>query len=297
MMKSPEKPLNILSFDVEDWYHPNLAASEHPPDHCPEDRVEAPTLRILNMLDETENRATFFVLGEVAQRFPQLVAEIAKRGHEIASHGYHHNLAYNSTRAQFETDLAKSVTVLTGITGTDILGYRAPSWSLGKATPWAWEVLHDLGFLYDSSIFPFHTFLYGDDKAPRFDYEIDLGEGRTIREIPPGVMEVLGRRVPYSGGFYFRVLPYEVIQAGIRHFNKRCKPAVLYLHPWELDVGQPRMKLPAKDRFIMYANIKKTEAKLLRLLRAQRFVSVAEYFGFTAASVPSQEIINQAEIG
>jgi len=278
------RPKNILSFDVEDWYHPNLAKEACLKNMPREDRVKDPTSRILNLLDETHNSATFFILGEVAERFPELVTDIVSRGHEVASHGFSHNLVYNYTRDQFETDIRRSLKTLSGVSGQGILAYRAPSWSIGETTPWAWQVLRDVGIVYDSSVFPFKTFLYGDDRAPRFDYPIAEGVPE-MREVPPSVMKILGQRLPFSGGFYFRVLPYSVIAAGIRQYNKLGKPAVLYLHPWEIDVDQPRLNLPVRDRFIMYANLNRTEKKLLRVLRDFHFVSIRDYF---AASRQSQ---------
>ena len=293
-MQPSDKLDNILSFDIEDWYHPNLAEKELLGGLTLEDRVEQPTFRILNMLDATDNRATFFVLGEVAERFPGLVLEIKTRGHEVASHGYKHNLVYDYTRDQFETDITKGLEILERVTEQKILGYRAPSWSLGKKTPWAWQVLHSLGIEYDSSVFPFKTFLYGDSKAPRFEYEIQLGNGESMKELPPSVMKIFGQRVPFSGGFYFRFLPYEMIKMGITQCNRNGNPAVLYLHPWELDPGQPRLKLAAKDRFIMYVNLKKTEDKLQRLLDDHRFVSIKEYFSQTGAE---NTIVTADEVG
>jgi len=291
-----EKINNMLSFDIEDWYHPNLAKTDCLRDITKEDRVKEPTLRILNLLDETKNSATFFILGEVAQRFPALVTEIANRGHEVASHGFCHNLVYNYTKDQFETDINKALKTLTDITGQEILGYRAPSWSLGKDTPWAWGVLHDSGFIYDSSVFPFKTFLYGDSSAPRFDYGIGLDGDRGIREVPPSVMRISGQRVPFSGGFYFRILPYQFIKAGIQQYNNLGKPSLLYVHPWEMDVGQPRLNLPARDRFIMYANIKRTEKKLRKVLQDYRFVSIKDYFDAAAPQSQSHDISLRVEV-
>lgn len=275
---------NLLTFDIEDWYHPNLADPDLLQKLEPEDRVEEPTLRILNMLDQTKNTATFFILGDVAEKFPKLVQEISRRGHEVASHGYRHNLVYDYTRVQFETDVARAVATLREITGQQVLGYRAPSWSLGKRTPWAWEVLHSLGFKYDSSLYPFATFLYGDNSSPRFAYDITVKEGVELREIPPSVAGIFGKRMPFSGGFYFRVAPYSYIKWGIRQCNRQGQPANMYLHPWELDVGQPRLKVSAVRRFLLYANIERTERKLLKLLREYSFVSIQEFFSFEEAT-------------
>ncbi len=268
---------NILTFDIEDWYHPNLANKEALAKLEMEDRVVEPTLRILNMLDDTENFATFFVLGDIAEKFPDLILEIVNRGHEVGSHGYRHNLVYNYTKIQFETDIKKSVSVLETAINKKIVGYRAPSWSFNEKTPWAWDVLHDNGFLYDSSMYPFKTFLYGCNESPRFKYKKELQNGKTFTELPPSVVECFGKRLPFSGGFFFRVSPALYVNWCIRRINKLGKPTVVYLHPWEIDVEQPRVDVSTKDNFILYANLHKTEKKLQTLLRRHSFISIAEY--------------------
>lgn len=276
---------NILTFDIEDWYHPNLADKHLLSGLTLTDRVEAPTLKILDMLAEADSTATFFVVGDVAEKFPDLVREIIRRGHEVGSHGYRHNLVYDYTKAQFETDLKASFDLLSNIIGDDVLGYRAPSWSLGKRTPWAWQVLKQAGFSYDSSMYPFETFLYGDNQSPRFNHEIALADGSRFREFPPSAADVFGKRLPFSGGFFFRVVPYSLIKAGVRQYNQAGHPAILYLHPWEIDPEQPRLKVDAKKRFILYANIEKTERKLRKLLHDLRFVSIRDYFGLAEEAV------------
>lgn len=283
---------NILTFDIEDWYHPNLANKEALAKLPAQDRVVEPTLHILNMLEETENKATFFVVGDVARKFPELLQEMLVRGHEVASHGFEHNLVYNYTKIQFETDIAQSLEAIEKAVGTAVLGYRAPSWSLNQATPWAWEVLAAHGFRYDSSMYPFKTFLYGSNESPMFDYEIEIQNGKTVREIPPSVVEMFGKRIPFSGGFFFRVLPVWFVDRCIARINKRYgKPAVIYLHPWEIDVDQPRLDVSAKERFILYANIAKTENKLRKLLKKRSFTSMKDYYSFdrneTSALQPS----------
>lgn len=281
---------NILTFDVEDWYHPNLADLEKLQDRKIEDRVLEPTLRILNMLDETQNRATFFVLGEVAEKFPELVKEIAYRGHEVASHGYCHNLVYNYTKSHFETDINQAIELLQTIINRKILGYRAPSWSLDKQnTPWAWEVLKAAGFVYDSSVYPYKTFLYGDMDAPRIPYDIVLEGKQFLKEMPPSVVEIFGKRVPFSGGFFFRMVPYRFIKWGIRQHNRAGYSAVIYLHPWEIDVEQPRLPVGVKKRFILYANISRTERKLRRLMNEFQFTTIQNYFGFEAQEPSPQK--------
>ncbi len=272
---------NILTFDIEDWYHPNLADKQLLQGITLEDRVVEPTLRILNMLDETRNTATFFVVGDVAEKFPELVREMAARGHEVGSHGYRHNLVYDYDKSQFKSDLRQALEALNRAVDSEVIGYRAPSWSLSrKRTPWAWEVLSECGFRYDSSLYPFETFLYGDNDSPRYSYEVALPDGEMFPQIPPSAAEVFGKRLPFSGGFYFRVVPYHAIKLGIRQYNRAGQPAVIYLHPWEIDVEQPRLPVAATRRFILYANLNKTERKLMRLLQDMKFTSIREHFGF-----------------
>ncbi len=269
--------MNLLTFDIEDWYHPNLVSHDSMDISKYEDRVVEPTLRIINMLAETNNKATFFVLGEVAMKFPELIQEIVKKGHEVGSHGYRHNLIYNYTKYQFETDINKSVKLLENTINQKILGYRAPSWSLNEKTPWVWEVLNAFGFEYDSSMYPYKTFLFGNNNSPRFEYDIELQNGSKIKEIPPSAAEIMKKRVPFAGGFFLRVAPVWYIDWCIKQYNELGKPAVIYLHPWEIDVGQPRLPLSKKDRFITYANLNKAEEKLFRLLKKFKFESIKNY--------------------
>ncbi len=275
---------NLLTFDIEDWYHPTLATYQKLIGQKVQDRVVDPTLRIINMLERTGNKATFFVLGEVAEKFPELVQEMIQKGHEVSSHGYAHDLVYDYTEYQFETDLSKSIDVLERAAGARVLGYRAPSWSLNDRTPWAWDVMSSFGLRYDSSLYPFRTYLYGDNWYSRFAYNIDLQGGGTLREIPPSAVEFLGRRLPFAGGFFLRVAPLPYINYCINQYNQVGQPAVIYLHPWEIDVDQPRLSLPAKERFILYANIERTETKLEKLLEKHRFQSISGYLDLDATT-------------
>jgi polysaccharide deacetylase family protein (PEP-CTERM system associated) len=282
---------NLLTFDIEDWYHPNLAHPEALAEMEMEDRVVEPTLRILNILDNTENTATFFVVGEIVEKFPDLVREILARGHEVGSHGHRHNLVYHYTKHQFETDISRSIQLLREATGRKILGYRAPSWSLDHdRTPWAWEVLADNELQYDSSLYPYKTFLYGSNEAPTTRYLVDIDDGRKMREIPPSAIELAGRRFPFSGGFFFRAAPLWYIFWCIRRYNAAGHPANIYLHPWEIDPGQPRVPVGPKDRLILYLNISRTERKLQRLCETFRFVSIREHLGLEQKSIEVQRM-------
>ena len=282
--------INIMTFDIEEWYHSNLTDLKALAKFKIEDRVVDLTLRILDLLDETKNSATFFVLGDVAEKFPELALEIINRGHEVGSHGYRHNLVYNYTKAQFEEDIRRSVDVLGKAINRKILGYRAPSWSFNESTPWAWDVLNENGFQYDSSMYPFKTFLYGCNESPMFKYKKELQNGSTLTELPPSVIDFWGKRLPFSGGFFFRVSPLWYVNWCIRRINKLGNPAVIYLHPWEIDVEQPRVDVSAKDNFILYANLRKTEMKLRSLLKQHSFVSMKKYL-----SLDQQELSAKKE--
>lgn len=271
--------LNILTIDVEDWYHPTLTGIDCPDDSLKgKDRVVNNTLKILDLLEQTKNFATFFILGEVAEKYPELVKEIAEKGHEVGSHGYRHNLVYNSTKQKFDADIKKSVEILEGITNQKIIGYRAPSWSLNEKTSWAWEVLHTFGFKYDSSLYPYKTFLFGNNNYPRFTYDIETGENFNLKEIPPSVIEIFKKRLPFSGGFFFRVSPYWYIKWCINQYKKAGMPTVIYIHPWELDMNTPCLSVGFRERLLLYVNKKNTEKKLYRLLNEYKFTSLKEYF-------------------
>jgi len=266
---------NILTFDVEDWYHPHLIPRDTRKQVRLQSRVVEPTLRILRMLADSGNQATFFVLGCIAEAFPDLVRRIQKEGHEVASHGYGHHIVHTQNRHEFIADLQKSKSVLTCILKEPVVGYRAPSWSLNDQTHWVLEELYKNGFRYDSSHFPFETFLYGSNAIPRFMHRVKLDSDRFIAELPPSVIQVYRRRLPFCGGFYFRLLPYWFVRFAVHWINRRDRePALLYLHPWELDPNQPRLLKKWPDRFIQYHRLETTERKLHHLLKDFRFVSI-----------------------
>lgn len=273
--------LNGLSFDIEDWFQVEnlkgrIAYSEW--DSC-DLRVVESTRRILAILDRHRTKATFFVLGWIAEKCPALVEEIASRGHEIASHGYNHELIYKQTPTEFETDLKRSVKVLSSITGGPILGYRAPSFSITPESEWALDVLAEHGFVYDSSVFPtsFHN-RYGFRDSGRFPFQFENG----LVEIPLSTVKLAGKNIPAAGGGYFRLYPYRWFRYLCQRLNSEGKPVIFYLHPWELDHGQPRMNIRRDYRFRHYVNLDKTERRLARLLEDFRFAPlcklVEEYF-------------------
>jgi polysaccharide deacetylase family protein (PEP-CTERM system associated) len=268
---------NILTFDLEDWYHGNFLDNND--QVHPVDRIVEPTLRIIDILRKTSNKATFFVLGCVADKHPELVKEVYREGHEIASHSYEHKFSYSRDRDRFATDVKESVDTLENIIGAKIYGYRAPYWSLYLETDWAWEVLRQNGLLYDSSLYPYRTYLYGDSTIPRFRFDL---HNCSLFEIPPSILEISKVRIPFCGGFYFRILPYRFVKWGISRTNQLDKqPAVFYLHPYEIDVEKPRSSQGIRNNFILHANIKRAERKLWSLLMDFSFVSIRDYYNLT----------------
>jgi polysaccharide deacetylase family protein (PEP-CTERM system associated) len=274
--------LNALTVDVEDYFQVTAFAKVVPReawDTYPL-RVVENTRRVLDLLDEFSVKATFFVLGWIAEREPSLVREIAERGHEIASHGYGHELVYDIGPERFREDLRRSREILEGITGSPVIGYRAPSYSITARSIWALDILIEEGFAYDSSIFPVHHDIYGMPGAERFTHIIrrEVGE---IWEFPltTWTPSLLGKQccVPVAGGGYLRLLPAGLIRRVFQGINERDRrPAVLYFHPWELDPGQPRMKACLKSRFRHYLNLHRTGDKLRRLLSGLRFGTMGE---------------------
>ena len=277
--------LNALTVDVEDYFHPNAMDGVVAPeqwDALPH-RVDANTRRLLELLDECDVRATFFVLGWVAERWPQLVSEIARRGHEVACHGFNHRLVYQLGPDHFRADVARARAVLQDVVGQPIAGFRAASYSIVASTLWALDVLIELGFTYDSSIFPIRHDLYGIPGFSRVPVRVQrpLGE---ILEIPPSTIRLLGRNWPVAGGGYFRLLPYWITRRALQRLNQREQRAgMVYVHPWELDVEQPRLAGPARARLRQYANLHRTEGRLRRLLREFRFAPIRDVFGLCAA--------------
>jgi polysaccharide deacetylase family protein (PEP-CTERM system associated) len=288
--------LNALTIDVEDYFH--VTAFER---HVRRDewgsyelRVAANTRRILDMLDEFGIKATFFVLGWVAEREPALVKEIALRGHEVASHGYGHQRVNTRSRGEFRDDIRRSKALLEDLAGAPVFGYRAPSYSISLDTLWAYDELLDAGYTYDSSVFPVRHDLYGIPHWPRFPFcvmkdsngEWKPFESSAIPEsnlypltanrlvvIPITTLSLLGKNIPIAGGGYFRLFPGFFTRWGLRRIN-RCegKAFVFYLHPWELDPGQPRIgNAGLKSRFRHYVNLGRTEARFRSLLEKFSF--------------------------
>lgn len=246
-------------------------------------RVEDNTARILDLFDEFGVRGTFFVLGWIADHAPGLVRRIADRGHDIACHGYGHQLVYDIGPDRFREDIRRAKGILEDQSGHAVSGYRAPSYSIVERSLWALDILVEEGFTYDSSIFPIHHDRYGIPGAPRFPYDIKRAKG-TIREFPLSTksFSLLGKELnfPVAGGGYLRLFPVGLIKRAFESINKAGHPVVLYFHPWEIDPGQPRVANPGwKSRFRHYVNLDKTESKLRTLLGALSFAPVAQVLG------------------
>jgi len=261
--------VNALSIDVEDYFQVAALARSVAPDTWTqrESRVEHNTDKLLRLLDERGIYATFFVLGWIAQHHSGLVKRIATAGHEIASHGFSHQLIYTQSPNEFRDDTKRSKDLLEELTGATVIGYRAASFSITRRSLWALDVLIDLGFQYDSSIFPIHHDRYGIPGASSEPGRVTAPSGRTLVEFPMSAASFGGVKIPVSGGGYFRLLPYWVTHAGLRQVNERhARPFVFYLHPWELDPGQPHIKVGWLSRFRHYTNLDHCEERLKRLL-------------------------------
>jgi polysaccharide deacetylase family protein (PEP-CTERM system associated) len=240
-----------------------------------EDRICRSGRLLLEILAASQTRATFFVLGYVAERHPALVREIQSAGHEIGTHGYSHTLIYRQTPAVFRDELQRSVRALEDITGERVLGHRAPFFSITNDSLWALDVIRDLGLRYDSSIFPVKNYRYGIADAPRWPHSRDA-DGKPLAEFPITTWRVMGVNVPVAGGAYFRIYPYILTRLALRSIARAGKPMVFYLHPWEIDPNHPRIDLPRHIAATHYFNLGSTEGKLKRLLQDFRFRPMSE---------------------
>lgn len=272
--------INALTIDIEEYFQVhNLEAVVSRDDWAGyESRVALGTGRILNVLAEAEVKATFFILGWIAEHHPDLVKRIHAQGHEIAAHGYGHHLVYRQTPDQFREDLRRSLEITEALTGEKILGYRAPSFSIIQESVWALDILRELGLRYDTSIYPARPLVhsrYGWPEAPKAPYQIREG----LWEFPMTVVRWLGRDFPIGGGGWFRHYPYWVTRAGLRQVNRAGRPAMVYVHPWEVDPGQPHLNTSRYKGYLHYHNLHKTEGRLRKLVRDFRFAPIREVLG------------------
>ena len=270
---------NAISIDVEDYFQ--VSAFEHTIDRKDwdqlEHRVSANVTQIIQLLKSADVKATFFVLGWVAERYPEIVKSIIEHGHELASHGYGHQRVSDLSRVEFKQDLIYAKEILENLSGVEIKGYRAPSYSIGKDNIWALEVLAETGHQYSSSIYPIQHDHYGYPDAPRFAFK-DTNTG--LIEIPISTMKFMNRLFPAGGGGFFRFYPYQITRKIIQRVNKLDnQPTIFYFHPWEIDPGQPRQdNAPLKSRFRHYLNLHKTEDRLTSLLQDFTWGRVDEVF-------------------
>jgi len=259
---------NAMTVDVEDYFQVSAFADvvKRSEWDSIEGRVEANTGRVLELFAAAGARATFFTLGWVAERHPALIRRIVAEGHELASHGLEHKRVSDQTAEAFRTDIRRTKRILEDVSGGPVVGYRAASFSIGAATPWAHRVLAEEGYKYSSSIYPVRHDHYGMPDAPRFAYRPDGAAG--VLEVPMTTVRLMGRNLPCSGGGYFRLMPYAIARRAIALVNKReHQPAVFYFHPWEVDPAQPRPSgISAKTRFRHYLNLGRMAGRLGELL-------------------------------
>ena len=268
---------NALTIDVEDYFQvAALSETIRPEDwNQHELRVEQNTHRLLDMFDTAGVKATFFVLGWVAEAVPGLVREICARGHEVASHGYSHQLVYEQTPEVFRQETVRSKAILEDQAQRPIIGYRAASYSITKESLWALDILAEQGFVWDSSIFPVKHDRYGIPGAERWPHRLTTPAGHELIEFPLTTLKIGPLNLPIAGGGYFRLYPYAFSRAGLARVNRADEqPFIFYLHPWELDPGQPRIKASWKSRFRHYNNLDKCEGRLKQLLKDFEFDTV-----------------------
>ncbi len=267
--------VNALTIDVEEIFQVHALSDvvkvEDWDGFAPS--VESNTSIILEMLKENDTKATFFCLGWIAQRHESLIRRICEDGHEIACHGYSHQVIYNQSPDAFREDVAESKKIIEDITGEPVLGYRAPTYSITEKTLWALDILEELGFAYDSSIFPVHHDNYGIPSAPRFPYRI---EGRNLAEFPISTIKLGNLNLPVAGGGYFRLFPYKLTKLGLKSVEREGKPFIFYIHPWEFNPDSLKVAgLSALSSFRTYINLSRTQGRFRKLISD---------FSFTTAS-------------
>ena len=272
-MVDKTQPLNAFSVDLEDWFQ-GLTSTNSQTDLWPEleSRVVPATKLLLAILREHKVLATFFTLGHIADHHPVLVEEVAAAGHEIAVHGYWHRFVSRMTRDEFAQELDLALAALFKVTGEQPLGHRAPYFSINAGTPWAFDVLESRGIQYDSSVFPTRNMLYGYPEAPRFPCRLgDGASGHSLVEFPVSTARWLGINWPIGGGFYVRALPYPFIRSGIEQLNHQGHPAIMYVHPWEIDTEQNYTKVTLRERVTHYHGRRGLTKKLERLFKDLTF--------------------------
>jgi polysaccharide deacetylase family protein (PEP-CTERM system associated) len=269
---------NVLTIDVEDYFQVSALAKSISRDdwNSISPRVVDNTKRLLDMFDQHDVKATHFVLGWVAERFPDLIREIHSRGHEVASHGYSHQLIYNQSPEVFQSESRDSKKLIEDIIGTPVFGYRAASYSITRKSLWALDILAELGFTYDSSIFPVVHDRYGIKGSPEMPHVLSTPKKQRLVEYPLSTYRFLNQTIPVAGGGYFRLYPYALSRYFYRNINRSSDPFVFYLHPWEIDPGQPRVNTSLLSRFRHYNNLDKCQMRLSNLLSEFSFTTMMD---------------------
>jgi polysaccharide deacetylase family protein (PEP-CTERM system associated) len=271
--------LNAFTIDFEDWYQ-GLEIHKVDTWHKFESRIERNCIKVLEILKAHNVRATFFVLGYLAEKYPDLIKMIHELGHEIGSHGYSHTQIFRLTPQQFNEEIVRTSDAVYRAIGKSPIGFRAPIFSIIGESYWALDVLSRNGFKYDSSVYPTFNYRYGMIKASRFRHEILTDSNRKIVEIPVATARFLRLNLPVGGGAYFRVWPYAVTRWAFRALNRQGRSGVFYMHPWEVDPEQPKIELPMRLSLTHYHRLASTEKKLHKLLSDFKFSSMSQVFGF-----------------
>lgn len=267
---------NAMTVDVEDYFHVSAFAKNINQRDWGnyQLRVEKNTRRLMDLFDEHGVKATFFVLGWVAERTSGLVKEIADKGHEVGCHGYSHQLVYNQAPEVFREETLRSKRILEDIVNKPVRGYRAASYSITEKSRWALDILAEAGFEYDSSIFPVRHDRYGIPDAPDYPHRLETICGHSLIEFPLSTAKLFNYRLPVAGGGYFRLYPYVLTKAGLGQINRRQQPFIFYLHPWEIDPEQPRIAASWFSQFRHYNNLDRCESRLRQLLTDYKFGTV-----------------------
>lgn len=288
--------VNAFTVDLEDWFQGLTSTNPHPERWSTyEARLEGNTARLLALLDEQDVTATFFVLGHVAEQYPDLVRRIDVAGHEIAVHGYWHRMVNRLTPQRFAVELDRALEALSPLVSQPIIGHRAPYFSIDSRSLWALDILQNRGFRYDSSFFPTRNMLYGYPDAPRFPAPVGNGDsgsggsrGSCLMEFPVSTARWLGVNWPIGGGFYVRALPYAVVRSGIRQLNRQGQPAIMYLHPWELDTEQDYKRVTLRERLTHYHGRRGLAKKLQQLFGDFAFAPLRDILDLERVGEPGR---------
>lgn len=280
---------NALTVDIEDYFHASVFRTNVSPEEWSRlpARVERNTRKVLELLADSNTHATFFILGWVAERYPSLVREIQSAGHELGCHSYAHRLLYDTTPARFRDDTRRALAAIEQASGVPVRAYRAPSFSVTERSLWALEILLELGFTADSSIFPTRNYLYGIPIAPRQPFKLRFHGGELL-EFPLPTLKFASRTVPLTGGTYLRLIPWWIQMRGLRGMADRAEPVVLYFHPWELDPDQPRLPGTFGSKLCHYARLARTEDRLRVILRSFSFGKLSQ---LAQAATATYEIV------